>query len=171
MNYPVSAAANRMQAEIHSLFSKWKSIASMLAPPALRIALALPFFRSGLTRWDSFLSLSAGTTYLFEEQFKLHIFGRLYSFPFPDASAYMVGVLEIVLPVLLVVGLGTRIAATGLLAMTAVIQLVFPDGWANFHLYWAAIGLALISLGPGPISLDHLINRFVFVKRPIPTVD
>ncbi len=44
------------------------SIAAFLAPPVMRIALALPFLRSGLTRWDGFLSLSAGTVYLFEEQ-------------------------------------------------------------------------------------------------------
>ncbi len=34
------------------------TIAHLIAPPMLRIALALPFFRSGLTRWDGFLSLS-----------------------------------------------------------------------------------------------------------------
>ncbi len=153
----------RWSRAVSCLLGRLQSIAAVLAPPVLRIALALPFFRSGLTRWDSFLSLSPGTTFLFEEQFKLHILGRLYSFPFPDVSGYTVGVLEIVLPTLLFAGIATRFAATGLLVMTGVIQLVFPDGWANFHLYWAAISLALIALGPGVVSVDQLLAQ-VFAR-------
>ncbi len=134
-------------------------LGSLAAPPVARIALALPFLRSGFTRWDSFLSISPGTEYLFEEQFKLHIFGNLYDFPAPDTLAFFVGLAEIVLPTLLVIGLATRVSALGLLIMTGVIQLVFPDGWMNFHLYWAALALAIMALGPGPLSLDHLISR------------
>ena len=59
----------------------------------------------------------------------------------------MAGIAEIVLPILLVLGLGTRFAALGLLAMTAVIQLTVPDGWANFHLPWAAMALTLVVFG------------------------
>ncbi len=138
-----------------------EKIGYVAAPPVLRIALALPFFRSGLTRWDGFLSLSAGTIFLFQEQFKLHIFGALYSFPAPVLSAFIVGIAEIVLPVLLVLGFMTRFTAAGLLVMTGVIQLVYPDGWVNFHLYWAAIGLAIIALGPGGLSVDDLIGRML----------
>lgn len=140
------------------LLGRLSSIASVLAQPLLRIALALPFLRSGLTRWDGFLSLSPGTLYLFQEQFKLHIFGGLYGFPASDQVAFLVGTAEIVLPILLLAGLATRLAALALLVMTGVIQLVFPDGWANFHLYWAAIALAIIALGPGPLSLDRLLG-------------
>jgi putative oxidoreductase len=129
------------------------------APPVLRIALALPFFRSGLTRWDSFLSISQGTIYLFEEQFKLHIFGHQYPFPLPDACAYVVGTVEIVFPILIILGLGTRFVGAGLFIMTGVIQLTYPDGWANFHLYWAAIALAIMAVGPGPLSCDWLIRK------------
>jgi hypothetical protein len=67
-------------------------LGSFVAPPVVRIALALPFLRSGFTRWDGFLSISPGTDYLFEEQFKLHIFGGLYGFPsrtrWPLSSAW-----------------------------------------------------------------------------------
>jgi putative oxidoreductase len=139
------------------LYARLCSIAAFIAPLLLRIALALPFLRSGLTRWDGFLSLSEGQVFLFEEQFKLHILGNQYPLPFPDETAYVVGVLEILLPTLLFLGLATRVAAAGLLAMTCVIQLVAPDGWANFHLYWAAISTTLIALGPGLLSLDGLI--------------
>ena len=131
--------------------------ARAVAPPILRIALALPFYRSGLTRWDGFLSLSPSTAYLFEEEFKLHIFGGEYGFPAPLVVAHLTALAEIVLPVLLVLGFATRLTALGLLVMTGVIQLVVPDGWANFHLYWAALALAIIALGAGPLSLDRLI--------------
>lgn len=139
------------------VLKRTEAIALLIAPPVLRVALALPFFRSGLTRWDGFLSLSAGTLYLFENQFKLHILGGLYAFPAPDILAFLVAVAEIVLPILLVLGLATRLVALALLVMTGVIQLVFPDGWANFHLYWAALAVAIIALGPGPLSLDRLV--------------
>ena len=141
------------------ILSSAKSLAEFAAPPVLRIALALPFLRSGLTRWDGFLSLSDGTIFLFESQFKLHLFGHLYSFPAPLACAYLVGMAELVLPALLFLGLATRFAAICLLIMTGVIQLTYPEGWANFHLYWAAISLAIIALGAGPLSLDQLAFR------------
>ena len=52
---------------------------------ALRLALAVPFFKSGLTKWDGFLTLSAGAHFLFEQEFRLHIFGA--ADPVPRAGA------------------------------------------------------------------------------------
>ncbi|GAB3097769.1 DoxX family protein [Lysobacter terrae] len=131
----------------------------LLAPATMRVALALPFLRSGLTRWDDFPSLSYGTVYLFEEQFKLHVFGQLYALPAPDTLALLVAIAEIVLPTLLLLGLATRFASLGLLLMTGVIQLVVPEGWVSFHLYWAALALGILALGPGCISIDHVFAR------------
>lgn len=133
-------------------------LAGLAAPPVMRIALALPFLRSGLTRWDDFPTLSAGTLYLFEEQFSLHLFGHDVALPAPDQLAWLTAVAELALPALLLLGLGTRLAALGLLLMTGVIQLVVPDGWANFHLYWAALALGIIALGAGPLSLDRWLS-------------
>ena len=129
-----------------------------LAPLALRLALAFPFFFSGLTKWDGFLTLSGGATYLFTTEFRLHILGGEYPYPFPLLAAHAAGVAEILLPIFLVLGLGTRLAALGILGMTAVIQLTVPEGWANFHLPWAAMALAIAVHGPGRISLDALID-------------
>jgi putative oxidoreductase len=136
-------------------------MAQGLAPPLLRVALALPFLRSGFTRWDGFLQLAPSAAYLFEEEFKLHIFGGEYAIPAPLLVAHLTATAEIVLPILLVLGLATRASALGLLAMTGVIQLVVPDGWANFHLYWAALALAIIAMGAGPISLDRVIAGWI----------
>ena len=126
---------------------------------ALRVALAIPFFRSGLTKWDGFLQLSGGAEFLFVSEFKLHLFGRLYPYPFPYLAAYGAGIAEIVLPALLVVGLLTRFAALALLAMTAIIQITVPEGWANFHLPWAAMALSITVFGPGFLSLDKMLGR------------
>ncbi|QQO24381.1 DoxX family protein [Bradyrhizobium diazoefficiens] len=141
---------------VRGLVERLAKVALVVAPPVLRIALALPFFRSGLTKWDGFLSLSPAASYLFEDEFKLHIFGHAYDFPFPAVFAYFDGLAEIVLPVLLILGLATRFSALALLVMTGVIQLVVPEGWANFHLPWAALAVAIMALGPGKLSLDHL---------------
>jgi putative oxidoreductase len=125
---------------------------------ALRVALAVPFWRSGLTKWDGFLNLSFGAKQLFAEEFKLHLFGAEIAYPAPELVATLSGIAEVAFPVLLVLGLGARYAALGLLAMTAIIQLTVPDGWANFHLPWAAMALAIMTFGPGRIALDYLLR-------------
>lgn len=133
-------------------------IGAVLAPIFLRVAIAIPFFRSGMTKWDG-LSLSSSATYLFENEFKIHLFGALYDFPYPQQAALFSAIGEVALPVLLVLGLATRFAALGILLMTAIIELVVPDGWLTYHLPWAAMALALMAIGPGALSLDRLIAR------------
>jgi putative oxidoreductase len=135
----------------------FSAIPAALPLLALRLALAVPFFKSGLTKWSGFLELSGGARYLFTEEFKLHVFGSVYSYPFPVAAATLAGIVEITLPILLVLGLGTRFAALGLLVMTGVIQLTIPEGWANFHLPWAAMSLALVVYGGGALSLNRVL--------------
>jgi putative oxidoreductase len=125
----------------------------------LRLALAVPFFRSGLTKWDGFLQLSDSAVFLFREEFRLHVLGAEIAYPAPQLMAWLSGAAEIALPVLLVLGLGTRLAALGLLVMTSVIQLTVPDGWANFHLAWAAMALAVMTHGPGRLSLDGWLGQ------------
>ena len=141
-------------AELTDLLSRFPVSVTQLA---LRFAVAVPFFKSGLTKWDGPLQLSDSAVYLFTEEFKLHVFGLELAYPFPHVMAFLAGSAEIVLPVLLVLGLATRFAGLGILAMTAIIQLTIPDGWANFHLPWAAMALAIVTYGPGRIALDHLI--------------
>jgi putative oxidoreductase len=128
-----------------------------LASAALRIALAVPFFRSGLTKWDGFGQISESALYLFSDEFKLHLFGKVIDYPLPTLAAYGAGIGEIILPILLVLGLGTRFAALGLLIMTSVIQITLPDAWP-LHLTWAAMALGIIALGAGKLSVDHLLG-------------
>ena len=134
------------------------AIPASLAMLALRFALAVPFWFSGLTKWDGFLTLSLGAKTLFAEEFKLHIFGAEIPYPAPEVMATLSGVAEVTFPVMLVLGLGARYAALGLLGMTAIIQLTVPDGWANFHLPWAAMALAIMTFGPGKFALDYALG-------------
>ncbi len=157
--YPASTIEHAFANPI-ARFTNWLFglVPASLAMLVLRLTLARPFFASGLTRWDSWFTLSFGTKVLFSDEYKLHLFGQEIPFPQPELVATMASTAEIVLPILLAFGFLTRYAALGLLCMTAVIQLTYPDGWANFHLPWAAMALAIMTFGPGAISLDRLLG-------------
>ena len=125
---------------------------------ALRLALAIPFWLSGLTKWSGFLTLSDTPLILFQNEFKLHVLGKAYDYPFPIVAAWGSSIAEIVLPVLLVLGLCTRLAAFALLVMTALIQLTIPTGWP-IHATWAAMAAGIVLLGPGKATVDGMLGR------------
>ena len=71
----------------------------------------------------------------------------------------MTAIAEHLLAAMLLLGFGTRIAAFGLLLMTAVIEIfVYPEAYP-VHATWAALLLYLVARGPGPISIDAWIAR------------
>lgn len=162
---------NSLQTRLDSWHRATEQWVSPLALLALRIALAIPFFRSGLTKWEAPFVLSSGARYLFTEEFKLHFFWGTMPYPAPLLMAFLAGAAEIALPVLLILGLATRLSALGILAMTIIIQLTIPDGLINFHLPWAAMALALLAYGGGLVSADRLIGG-AFMRRNgrVPTV-
>jgi putative oxidoreductase len=144
---------------IRRIVQRVNAIIELIAQPSLtqfvlRIALATPFWRSGINKWDGFLQLNDVAVLLFSDEFKLHLPGGPYSFPAPEATAFLVGSAEILFPILLVLGLVTRLAASALLVMTLVVELTVPDGWP-VHITWAAMALGIMAWGPGRLSLDH----------------
>jgi putative oxidoreductase len=147
----VAAIAGKVNAALRTI------AAPSLTQLALRCGLAVPFWRSGVNKWDGFLQLNDVAVLLFSSEFKLHLPGGPYDFPAPGVMAFAAGSAEILFPILLVFGLATRLAAFGLLLMTLVVQLTVPDGWP-LHLTWAAMALGIMAWGPGRISLDHLIG-------------
>ncbi|MBR0703822.1 DoxX family protein [Bradyrhizobium sp. 62B] len=145
------------------LIDRANHLIQTLATPSLvllvlRLALAVPFWRSGMLKWGGFLRLNDTAVTLFSEEFMLHLPGGPYHFPAPTLMAFLSGCGEIMFPILLVLGLGTRFAGLGLLFMTVIVELTVPDGWP-IHLTWAAMALALMAYGPGNVSLDHLLCR------------
>jgi putative oxidoreductase len=145
-----------------------ESVIYSLVALFVRIVAAHPFFVSGQTKVDgpqiggTFLGQDLSFTLptsIKESTFAL--FGQEYKVPLlsPEVAAYLATAAECALPVLLVLGLATRLSALGLLAMTLVIQFfVFPDAWWTVHAYWAALLLVLIAKGPGAIALDRLFR-------------
>lgn len=116
----------------------------------LRVFPALVFWQSGRTKVEG-LTIKDSTYFLFEHEYALPLIPH-------ELAAVLATVAEHALPVLLILGLCTRLSALGLLGMTAVIQIfVYPDAWMT-HGLWAAPLLAVVLLGPGRWSVDHLIG-------------
>src|SRR5215813_2864912 len=132
----------------------------------MRLALAVPFWKSGILKWDGFLKLSDTAVTLFTDEFMLHLPGGPYHYPLPTVMAFMSGCGEITFPVLLVLGLATRFAALGLLFMTIIVELTVPDGWP-IHLTWAAMALGIMAWGPGRISADHMLRGILRLPETV----
>lgn len=116
-----------------------------------RLALAAIFFQSGRTKVEGVLTVTEGAVTLFREEYKVPLLP-------PELGAHLAAYAEHLLPLLLVLGLCTRLSALGLLAMTAVIQVfVYPDAWPT-HLAWATLALYLAGRGAGRASLDHRLG-------------
>ena len=140
----------------------------------IRLLLAQPFWASGQTRWVSFpTKIASSTTYLFENLFVLHFGFFEMPIPFPEVTAHVTALAEIILPVLLIVGILSRFAGLALFGMSVVIQLVFPEAFINFadpmnsHALWMGYGLLIAWFGPGVFSLDALARRFAPHGPPI----
>ncbi len=118
---------------------------------ASRLAVGSIFFLSGRSKVDGILTISDGAHALFREEYKVPLLP-------PDLAAHMAAYAEHFFPILLVLGLFTRLSALALLGMTAVIQIfVYPDAWPT-HLSWAALMLYLVGRGGGPVSLDRILR-------------
>ena len=154
----------RLMTMIHRAIGITRWIAQpSLTQLTLRLALAVPFWKSGILKWDGFLQLNDTAIYLFTDEFKLHLPGGPYDFPAPAVMAFLSGSGEIIFPLLLVLGLGTRFAALGLLFMTGIVELTVPEGWP-IHITWAAMALAIMAWGPGRLSIDHALCRLPWLR-------
>ena len=119
---------------------------------AARIWMGKIFLDSGLARvanWDN-------QPFLFETEYKLGLLS-------PKLWAIVTTGAELVLPVLLFVGVLTRVPALGLLGMTAFIHFVVgfanDDYLAPYHYVWMLAFGYLVIRGGGPLSVDGLIKR------------
>ncbi len=133
-----------------------KPAANDLIILGLRIWLALIFWKSGLTKLGHFDT----DTMSFENwQSTLFLFEYEYAVPLLPVgfAAFMATLTEILAPLFIVIGLGTRFAAIPLLIMTVVIQFTYLSSIT--HLYWAAACLFLMVNGAGRMSWDYLIAR------------
>lgn len=117
-----------------------------------RIFPAAVFWQSGLTKLDEHWRVSDNAVFLFQEEYRLPLLA-------PWLAAHAAATAELTFPILLVLGLATRLSALALLGMTMVIEIfVYPDAWPT-HGTWATLFLLLVARGPGRFSLDHLLGR------------
>lgn len=133
-----------------------------------RVSIAATFWMSGQTKTEGFVldpvnrtlelgwpRVSADAIELFRSEYMLPLLP-------PAPAATLAAISEHVFPLLLLVGLASRLSAFALLVMTAVIQVfVYPAAFAT-HGVWAAVLLYVMAHGPGRWSLDAVFAR----RRP-----
>lgn len=148
MSYPIKSS---FQGTIIRLYEQICLFLQRFLEPLLllciRFWMAKIFWKSGKTKiinWDITVSL-------FRDEYKT-------PFLSPEIAAFLATSVELVCPVLLVVGLLTRFSALSMLIMTAVIQLTYIS--SSEHVYWAILLGVLLIRGAGPLSIDYLLKRY-----------
>ena len=130
-----------------------------------RFSIAAVFWKSGQTKIEGLAIDIVGGTFnlgwprlsesvipLFKDEYRLPLIA-------PELAAPMAAFSEHLFPLLILLGLATRLSSLALLIMTLTIQIfVYPDAYPT-HGVWAAVLLYLIARGPGKLSLDHWIAR------------
>lgn len=118
----------------------------------LRLWIATIFYKSGRTKaGDGYLELNDTAIFLFEEEYQVPLLS-------PEFAAQLALIGETLLPLMLIFGIASRFAAAGLIVMTAVIQIVYPNLWAD-HIVWLAALVGILMVGPGKIALDPIIGK------------
>ena len=157
------------------LARKWLEPIALLF---MRFTVAKVFLDSGLLKWDGIFKFNIDTYDLFLYEFfcpeevrpgalllcdpaTLDYAEGSLAVPLIEFLALMAGIGEVILPLLLIVGLFSRFAALGLLAMTLFIQFaVFPSWshWVNPAVWWATTLLVVVARGPGWLSVDRWLK-------------
>ncbi len=146
---PASPAARAIRA--HAAFAALLDRLQPVLGLAMRLYVARVFFASGLLKLQGW----QGTLALFENEYHVPLLS-------PHAAAVLGTAAELALPVLLVLGLGSRFAALALFAFNAVAVISYPDlsdAGLKDHVLWGALMLVLAVYGPGKLSADRLLAR------------
>jgi putative oxidoreductase len=126
---------------------------SPLLDLGIRLFVASVFFKSGLTKIASWSTTLA----LFENEYAVPLLP-------PQLAALLGTGVELLFPVLLVLGLGARFSALVLFVFNIVAVLSYPglgEVGLKDHQTWGLLLLVTLLHGPGPLSFDHLIGRRV----------
>lgn len=120
----------------------------------LRIGVGMVFFKAGLLKYQSF----EFAVKLFEDEYRVPLLA-------PAVAAQIAMINELTTSTLLFLGLATRLATLPLLGMMLVIQIfVYPNAWPD-HVLWGSALILILTRGPGPFSIDHLIERYLLKRR------
>ena len=141
----MTSMTHRVALQIDRMISAFEA-AQPIAQGLARLYLAKVFFLSGLTKlrdWDTTLAL-------FTDEYHVPLLP-------PSVAAWLGTGAELLLPVLLVLGLGGRTAALGLFVLNAVAVISLSDvadAALQLHVFWGSLLLALVLWGPGRWSVD-----------------
>jgi putative oxidoreductase len=145
-----TATSNSLLASTGKIFDTFDYI-NPLFDLALRLWVANVFFKSGLVKIQSWES----TLMLFEYEYSVPIL------PF-DVAAYLATATELAIPVLLVIGLGSRLSALILFVLNYVAAIAYPDISAaglKDHFLWGTMLAVTFFHGPGKLSVDHWLTK------------
>lgn len=129
----------------------------------------VPLGNLGARLWISWIFFTAGLSKLVAWQTTVLLFQYEYHVPWvsPVVAAIFGTAAELILPILLVVGLGGRIVISiffiyNLVCMISYPFLWTPDGAAGLaqHINWGILLGLLMLYGPSKFSLDHIILRW-----------
>ena len=143
----LSARAAHLNAGFARLVDRFQPLFAL----AIRFYVARVFLLSGLTKthdWNT-------TIALFENEYRVPVLS-------PAVAALLGTAAELGLPILLILGLGSRFAALALFAFNIVAVISYPDlsdAGLKDHMLWGALLLVTFFQGPGKWSLDHLLGR------------
>lgn len=159
MNTHISTMHTLVPARAADLVRLGRRVLDSLAPVAdlvLRLWVANAFFQSGLTKIESFDTTIA----LFTYEYRVPILS-------PVLAAYAGTFTELFFPVLLAMGLAGRMNAFVLFVFNIVAVLSYPglnEVGLEQHQVWGLMLLLIICRGPGKVSLDHLIARWLHLQ-------
>ena len=141
------ARAGRLYADAARAIDRLQPLLAL----AMRLYVASVFLRSGMIKLSNWTSTLA----LFENEYHVPLLS-------PALAAYLGTAAEVGLPILLILGLGTRLAALALFAFNIVAVASYPDlsdAGLKDHILWGALLLVIFVYGPGKIAVDRLLDR------------
>lgn len=152
-------------ATISNRYLQFSCLLEQAAPVSLllfRLWVAAAFWHAGVVKWND----PDGTLFLFQSEYHVPLLS-------PEVAAPLGTFIELVIPWLLGLGLMGRISAIALFFhnIIAVISYpaLWPHGlWVDFwsggfidHKIWGMMLLALVAYGPGTLSIDAILQRWV----------
>jgi putative oxidoreductase len=124
----------------------------------------LPLLILTIRIWIARIFIYSGISKILNWSSTITLFKYEYQFPYLNHVlwAYISTATELISPILITIGLFTRLAAFPMLIMTAVIQLTYLQ--VSEHYYWVMLLGILILFGPSKISVDYYI-RYKYIDQ------
>ncbi len=123
-----------------------------------RVYVCWQFLKSGLLKlqsWDS-------TVGLFREEYRVPLLS-------PELAAWAGTAGELLFPALLIAGIAGRLSAVGLFAVNVLAVISYAhvllepgfEAAVGQHVLWGFMLLVIAIVGPGSLSVDQLLQRFM----------